>query len=159
MRAFFLILTFFALFFQGCEKKDLVFEGNKDKKPIEFPLHKVQCPKCHMEVDSLSHSVQVITNDGKTYIFDDPGCMVLWLEDNKIDPKSVTIWAYTGDTHRWIDAKKAWYSLTDQTPMNYGFGAYENRKEGYVDFETMRIKMLRGENLANPKIRKKLLNR
>ncbi len=151
------LFLFLAFFINGCEKKELVFEGNKEKKPIEFKLHEVQCPKCHMEVDTLKYAVQVILDDGKTYIFDDPGCVILWLEENKIDPKSVTIWAYAIDTKRWIDAKKAYYSLTDKTPMGYGFGAYENKKDGFITFEEMRIKMLRGENLTNPKIRKKLL--
>ncbi len=156
MRFLAIIFSLLVLFW-GCEKRELVFEGNKEKKPIEFKLHQVQCPQCHMEVDTLIHSVQLITKDGKTYIFDDPGCMILWLEDHNLNPKEVVIWAYTSDTHRWIDAKKAWYSLTDNTPMKYGFGAYEHKKKGFIDFNTMRLKMLRGENLTNPKIRKKLL--
>ena len=153
-----LILASF-IFFSGCEKRGLVIEGNKEKKPLKFKLHEIQCPQCHMEVDTLNHVVQVVLEDGKTYIFDDPGCVILWLDTNKIDPKKVVMWAYSRDTHRWIDAKKAYYSLTDNTPMKYGFGAYEKKKDSYITFDEMRIKMLRGENLTNPKIRKKLLGR
>jgi hypothetical protein len=43
--------------------------------------------------------------------------------------------------------------------MHYGFGAYENAnaKEGMIDFNEMRLRMLRGETISDPKIRKKLL--
>lgn len=40
--------------------------------------------------------------------------------------------------------------------MHYGFGAYEQPKEGLIDFNEMRTRMLRGENMNNPKIRQHL---
>ena len=63
------------------------------------------------------------------------------------------------DTHRWIDARKAFYSLNDITPMGYGFGAYEKDGAGRVDFKTMRLRMLRGETLNNPFIRQQILGK
>ncbi len=41
--------------------------------------------------------------------------------------------------------------------MHYGFGVHEDKKKGYIDFKEMRLRMLRGENMTNPKIRKKIL--
>ena len=32
-------------------------------------------------------------------------------------------------------------------------------KEGSIDFDEMRLKMLRGENMSDPKVRQKLLGR
>ena len=63
------------------------------------------------------------------------------------------------DTKRWVDAKDAFYSLADDTPMGYGFGAYEKMSEGMIDFDTMRLRVLRGETLQNPAIRKQLLEK
>jgi len=63
------------------------------------------------------------------------------------------------DTHKWIDGRKAFYSLNDITPMGYGFGAYEKNRDTFVDYETMRLKMLRGETMNNPKIKKQLLGK
>jgi hypothetical protein len=42
--------------------------------------------------------------------------------------------------------------------MHYGFGAYENAnaKEGMIDFEQMRLRMLRGETISDPKIKQQL---
>jgi len=41
--------------------------------------------------------------------------------------------------------------------MGYGFGSRERETNTTISFEEMRLRMLRGENLSDPKIRKKLL--
>jgi len=132
---------------------------NTDKVPLKIEPNKVQDPQCHMFLSSNDFAVQVITKDFKTHFFDDPGCAILWMEANKIDPKDTVIWAYSIDTKKWVDAKKAYYSINDlQSPMQYGFGVYENSAQKRIGFEQMRLKMLRGENMTNPKIRKKILS-
>jgi len=153
---YFLVLCLF-LFVSGCEKSNEAHEHNHDKKPLEFQTGEVICPQCRMPVLSLSNSVQIITSDGKTWFFDDVGCMVLWIEENKEMLNKLVIWVYAHDTKQWVDAKKAYYSLTDRTPMRYGFGAYEKAQENLISFEKMRLRMLRGLTLKDPKIRKHLL--
>ena len=152
-----LVLLSLFVFSSGCEKNNNAFEHNHDKKPLSFDLGRVQCPQCRMPVNTLTNSVQLIVSDGKTYFFDDVGCMVLWIEDNKQMLKDLMIWVYAHDTKQWVDAKKAYYSLTDRTPMRYGFGAYENEQQNLISFKEMRLRMLRGLTLKNPKIRKNLL--
>ena len=124
---------------------------------MEFKLGFIQCPQCKMEVETLTNCAQAVMRDGKTYVFDDVGCTILWMKENGLTKKDLVLWVYSHDTKKWIDMTKAYYSLTDTTPMGYGFGAYENKKEGLIGFEEMSLKMLRGENLTNPKIRKRLL--
>jgi len=149
----------FALFLLlcGCEKSNEAHEHNHDKKPLEFQTGTVTCPQCRMPLVSLNNSVQIITSDGKTWFFDDVGCMVLWIEENKEMLSKLVIWVYAHDTLQWVDAKKAYYSLIDRTPMRYGFGAYEYAQEHLISFEKMRLRMLRGLTLKDPKIRKHLL--
>ena len=144
--SFFSLVVFCLLFFcSGCEKSNDAFEHNHDKKPLEFELGTVICPQCRMPIITLNNSVQIITSDGKTYFFDDVGCMVLWIEDNKKMLKKLVIWVYARDTKQWIDAKQAYYSLTDGTPMRYGFGAYEKEQKNLISFKEMRLRMLRSE--------------
>jgi hypothetical protein len=138
--------------------KNVADVKNEKKVAINVVPNKIQDPQCHMYLSGNQFSMEIITNDLKTHFFDDPGCAILWMKANNIDPSKVTIWAYTVDTKKWIDAKKAHYSISDfQTPMHYGFGAYEKNYKGYIDFNEMRLRMLRGENMTNPKIRKKIL--
>ena len=136
----------------------VVQEGNTQKLPIKMKLHKYQDSDCGMVIDDLTYASQVIAPDGRTWFFHDHGDFVHWLS-NKPFEKSAVIWVMSRDTHKWIDGRKAFYTLNELTPMGYGFGAYEHKKAGMVDFATMRLRMLRGETMKNPKIRKQLLGR
>ncbi|NBK98221.1 MAG: hypothetical protein EOM50_09395 [Erysipelotrichia bacterium] len=131
--------------------------ANHERISLEFKNNTVQCPQCHMYLVGKKYTAQIITNDLKTHFFDDIGCAILWLKEHKIEPKMITFWVFSNDTDRYINAFKASYSLTDNTPMHYGFGAYQNWEEGRINFEEMRLRMLRGENMSDPKIRKQLL--
>lgn len=134
----------------------VVYTGNHDKKVIPIVLGKFQDSDCGMIIDDDTYASQVIAQDGKTWFFHDHGGMVHWLE-NKLFKNSAMIWVRSKDTKRWIDGRKAWYSRTDITPMFYGFGAYEKKTDNLIDFKTMILYMLRGETMANPKIKQQLL--
>lgn len=158
-----LIVLFFtgavvALFLSIAETKKMVVvkDGNTNHQPIEMEAGIYQDSDCGMVIDDLRDASQVIIKSGKSWFFHDHGGFVKWLEDKEFRD-SAKIWVMSRDTKKWIDAREAFYSLSDDTPMGYGFGAYEKKSDEYVDFETMRLKMLRGETLRNPLIRKQLL--
>jgi hypothetical protein len=134
----------------------VVYVGNDEKKPIKIELGKFQDSDCGMVIDDISYASQVVSPSGKTYFFHDHGGMVNWLSTKEFKDDAI-IWVMTKDTKRYINGRDAWYSRTDQTPMLYGFGAYEKKQEGFIDYDTMFLHMIRGEHLANPKIRKQLL--
>ena len=134
----------------------VVYTGNTDKKPIKIVLKKFQDSDCGMVIDDITYASQVISPSGKTWFFHDHGGMVNWIK-NKSFKNDAVIWVMTKDTKRYINAKSAWYSRTDETPMFYGFGAYENKTTSLIDFDTMFLHMVRGEHLGNPKIKKMLL--
>ncbi len=133
-----------------------VYEGNLQKVPIEIKFGHYQDTQCGMPIEKIEDSCQVVAPDGKTWFFDDVGCMATWIENKPFIDKA-KIWVYAKDKKEYIDARSAWYALSDSTPMFYGFGAYTEKKESYIDFATMRLKMLRGENMTDPYIRKELL--
>lgn len=135
-----------------------IVKNNTQMKVLPLKVNFTNDPYCKMLITTERNSVQVVSPDGNTWFFDDPGCMILWIQDQsfKDDAK---IWVHTIDTNRWVDAKKAWYGVTDRTEMHYGFGAREKKVDGAIDFKEMELRMLRGEHLVNPKIRKKLLGR
>jgi hypothetical protein len=133
-----------------------VYEGNTERKALNIKLNHYQDTQCGMPIKHLEDSAQAVAPDGKTWFFDDIGCLAIWMQDKSFKDKLI-IWVYAIDAKTWINAQKAWYSLTDNTPMHYGFGAYKNKKENYIDFETMQLKMLRNENMSNPYYRRELL--
>ncbi len=133
-----------------------IFEGNLDRRPVPIVLGHYQDTQCAMFIIQLQDAAQAVAPNGKTWFFDDIGCLTLWQQTNKLRDEMV-LWVYTRDTQEWVDARKAWYSRTDDTPMEYGFGAYRNRTKGLISFAEVTLKMLRGENLTNPYVRKELL--
>ena len=138
------------------QKMVVIKEGNIKKLPLEITLHKYQDSYCGMVIDDTTYLSEVIAPDGKTWFFHDHGDFILWLEDKPFKNKAV-VWVRTKDTKKWLNAKKAYYSRNDITPMGYGFGAYEKRQKDFITYDTFRLKMLRGESMNDPKIRKKLL--
>ena len=155
-----LVVIIVTLFLSLASTKNMIVikEGNLDQIPINMVVGKFQDSDCGMVINDLTDASQVIAQSGKSWFFHDHGGFVKWLEDKEFKD-SVKIWVMSRDTKKWIDAREAFYSLTDKTAMGYGFGAYENKKESYVDFDTMRLRMLRGETLKNPNIRKQLLGK
>lgn len=132
---------------------------NLEKTPLAFEPNTVKDPQCNMLLQGVEHSVQLITKEGKTYFFDDIGCAILWCRDQKVALEELTLWIYDTKGKRYIDAFSAYYSITEETPMHYGFGAHETKSEERISFEEMRLRMLRGENLTHPQVRKKLLGK
>jgi len=136
----------------------VIKEGNTKKLPLEIVLGKYQDSDCGMVIEDLTYASQVVAPDGKTWFFHDHGDFVHWLKDKSFKDKAV-IWVRTVDTQRYIKAQNAFYSRTDITPMGYGFGAYEKNQKDFISFDDMRLKMLRGETMNNPKIKKQLLGK
>jgi len=154
-----LLIAIIATIFISIAKKEApiaVVKGNTEFKPLPIKLNKTNDTQCAMLIKSERNAAEVIAPDGRTWFFDDPGCMVLWLKDKPFKDKA-KLWVHTIDTKKWIDAKKAKYGVTDHTEMHYGFGAREKETNTTIDFNEMVLRMYRGENLTNPKIRKKLL--
>lgn len=155
---FIIIAIVVVVFISMSEQKKMVVihTGNYDKKPVDIELHHFQDSQCGMTIESKINSVQVVAPDGRTWFFDDMGCMAKWYEHIKFKDEAI-IWVYATDTKKYIDGRKAWYTRVANTPMHYGFGAYENKQDGFIDFNQVILHMIRGENLTNPYVKQKLL--
>jgi len=152
-----IIVTLF-LSISTTQNMTVIYTGNNEKKPIDIVVGKYQDSDCGMVIDDLTYASQVVAPSGKTWFFHDHGGMANWLKNKSFKDQAI-IWVMTKDTKHYIDGRKAWYSRTDDTPMHYGFGAYEHKQTDFIDFNTMFLDMVRGENLTNPKIRQLLLDK
>ncbi|NWF67322.1 MAG: hypothetical protein HXX81_07650 [Campylobacterales bacterium] len=161
MKKFVFVLTFFMFigliiyYLNSSSSNIVVVNNNYQQKVLNIELNKTQDAHCGMIIDSFDFSAQIASKDGRTWFFHDLGGIPLWLRDKKL--QDVKIYVYTIDSKKWIDAKSAYYSRVENTPMNYGFGAYEFNKENFVTFNDMCELMLKGENLTNPHVKKQLL--
>ena len=146
---FFIIVLL--LGFSACEKKN----------PTE--LHGVHwdrdmCERCKMVVSDRQHATQVINPaTGRSTMYDDIGCAVLWFEEEKVDwAPEAKIWVIDITTGKWIDARTALYDTNNITSMAFGFAAHENNSsvksgEEIIDFEEMSKRIFKIEAKQNRK--------
>ncbi len=149
-----IIVVFMSL--ASSQQMIVIKEGNTQQLPLKMELNKHQDSDCGMVIEDLHYASQVVAKSGKTWFFHDHGGFINWLKDKDFQDE-VVIWVMSRDSKRWINARTAYYSSTDITPMGYGFGAYEKQFDTYIKFEEMKLRMLRGETMNNPAIRKRLL--
>lgn len=134
----------------------VILEGNLSQQAQEMVPGKYQDSECGMIIQDLNHACQVVSPQGKTWFFDDLGCLAAWLATRPFKDEA-RVWVKDLNTDTWIDGRSAWYSRRIETPMLYGFGAYTQYQEGFIDFQTMQNYMLQGETLANLSARKRIL--
>ncbi len=134
-----------------------IFLGCEDDNSVTKELVTRICPQCNMPLpDSNIHTAKIDKNGDVTY-FDDIGCTILWARDKKLDLRKVKVRIYSNDSKKYIDPFKAHFAINKRTPMLYGFSAYEKPCEDCISFDEVIVRMLRGEHMANPKIRKQIL--
>lgn len=129
MKIFNIFLFFFAsMIFLGCQNE-------QKKMPAKIHWDRDMCDRCVMVLSDRKNTLQLQNpHTKKIHKFDDIGCLALWFKEENIDFKdSVSIWTTDAKTAEWIDARKAYYTSGNVTPMAYGYSAYANKadiKEG-----------------------------
>lgn len=112
----------------------LLLSGCEDK--VASSIGKIHwdrdmCTRCVMVVSDRHNTVQLKDpNTNKQHVFDDIGCMAIWFHTTKPSFKdSVEIWVNDASSGEFIDARTAFYTTQNVTPMSFGFSAYKT-KEG-----------------------------
>jgi len=88
------------------------------------------CSKCEMLISETQFASYLISD--RTYLFDDIGCMMKFIESNKDSIHETGFMDYENKT--WISGKSATFIKVSTiiTPMNYGFIAV-NGKSIFLD--------------------------
>jgi len=125
------ILVFLTIFLIGCS------DGKPKNGMAKVHWDRDMCTRCVMVVSDRHNTVQVKnTINGRTYMFDDIGCMILWFKDEQISWKNTAkIWITDISNGKWIDARTAYYDTENITPMAYGFSAHKSKETIKVDQE------------------------
>jgi len=151
-RFFLFFGIFFLLGISGCEKKT-------SGTAVSMHWDRDMCERCNMAISERKFAVQVINpKNGKVHKFDEIGCAVLWMDEEKIPWKEkAIIWVNDAKDGSWIDARKAKYTDGAITPMAFGFAAYSDKtlpedKKVY-DFATISQKIQEIEAKNSQKVR------
>jgi hypothetical protein len=137
------------------KKSIVVTQNNDNKQALTIKLGEYTDRYCNMSITKIEYSAQAIMPNNDTFFFDDVGCMISWLKEQK-NNTNIILWVYAKDIKQYIHPQYAWFTINENTPMEYGFGAYSIKKENMIDFDTMRLKVYRGETLQNVLIKQNI---
>jgi len=154
MKKFNIILLLITLFaFNGCQKK-----SSNGVEQIHWDRD--VCARCVMAISDRKFAAEIVNpKTKKAYKFDDIGCAVLWLKENKIPwSDSAKIFVKDGKSGKWVDARSAKYTNDAISPMGYGFKAFSLKNapkdKKLYNFDYVQKKIIKIENMNNQKVGK-----
>ena len=86
--------------------------------PVDVVWDKSACSACGMHVGEPPFAAQVTTADGRSHVFDDPGCLFLWVHEHS--PAVHTMFFHDHRSERWITADRVAFVEVQPTPMGFG---------------------------------------
>ncbi|MFC4601305.1 nitrous oxide reductase accessory protein NosL [Cohnella hongkongensis] len=103
--------------------------GGKKYEAVPINEEVDVCAICKMQVKDDAYATQLTTKDGKTYKFDDLGCMNEWKQKNGTDDIGMDFVRDYNDKE-WIEFSKATfvYDSSIRTPMAYGIVSFKDRE-------------------------------
>jgi len=103
------------------------------KEPTEISQNIDSCDVCKMGISEIDSAAQMILKNGKPVLFDDVGCMVVYIQDEKPEYEA----AFVHDYHskEWIsfDQSTFVHNHSIDSPMSYHIAAFE-REDDAVSF-------------------------
>lgn len=87
--------------------------------PRPLALGQEPCTHCHMTVLTPEFAAEAVLSTGRTYVFDDVGCLLAWLGEQPERPAALWVWS-TVPGEGWLPAESAVYvhAAGLHTPMS-----------------------------------------
>lgn len=115
----------------------LVIRGGSQvpDEPVPVAWDQQTCAHCRMAVGQPGFAAELVTAEGDLYIFDDPGCLLRYLDERA--PRVHRMWFHHPTEERWLDEAQVGFRVTDASPMGWGLAAAE-RAPGTLDLAAAR---------------------
>ena len=91
------------------------------------------CGHCKMHVGDPRFAAQLQTTDGDVLNFDDPGCLLDYLDANEVSVHALYFRNHEADG--WLAETEAAFLSVEDSPMGYGIRAVPKSTEGAQDIE------------------------
>lgn len=104
--------------------------------PVEVVWNQQSCTHCRMSVGEPAHAAQIITDAGDVLVFDDPGCLLHYL-DGQV-PSVHRIWFHNSVGAGWLTDHEVGFATGATTPMGYGLAAIPATTPGALDLGAAR---------------------
>jgi len=114
------------------------FGSGGDRPPATVHWDRDQDEECGMVVSDRRFAAQAIEPGGRAHVFDDVGCMIVWL-DRQSWQSEARLWVRDRNADRWIAPEQARWRAGEHTPSAYGFGASQEAAYGSLSFDQVRL--------------------
>ena len=94
------------------------------------------CAHCRMAVGEPAHAAQLITTAGDVLFFDDPGCLMKYVDEHH--PAVHRSWFHDRAADRWLAGDDVGFVTGATTPMGFGLAATERTTPGALTLEQAR---------------------
>lgn len=101
-------------------------------RPQPVDMDGGHCALCGMRLVAPRHVAQLQTKDGRVHDFDDPGCLLRFLQARR--PR-VHARYFRGPDLRWIRGRDVAFLPGGRTPMGYGLAAVPSGTPGAVSWD------------------------
>lgn len=119
-----LLLISLIIFLSSCSNENIL-------KPVEIEYGQDICEACTMIISEKEYSAQYVYTNGKTRKFDDIGCMIDYLNDNKLESDIAAFFVRDYIHKNWINVGTAHFMHSDKiiTPMGHGIVAFARKED------------------------------
>lgn len=107
-------------------------------KPPDIAWDHVACDECGMLVGDPAHAAALITREGSTKVFDDPGCLFRYTVENA--PSVSAMWFTDGKA--WYRETQVGFTTGAVTPMGSGLQAVPVGTPGALSVGEASVKAL-----------------
>jgi hypothetical protein len=104
--------------------------------PVDLVYDHQTCAYCQMHVSEPAFAAEILTMQGEVLAFDDPGCLLLYLDEQR--PQAHAIWFRHARRDRWISRDDVAFVRTDKSPMGFGVAAVERGTPASIPLEEAR---------------------
>ena len=108
------------------------------------------CPECRMTVVPEGHAAEALDTEGRYWVFDDPGCLALYVHDHTEAFVGAAFFVQDLETKAWVAFDQASFVRADDvgSPMNYGWHAFSVRERAEAFAQTHAGTLASGGALA-----------
>lgn len=104
--------------------------------PQPVAWNRQPCAHCRMLVGEPAHAAQLVTTAGDVLFFDDPGCLLRYLDEHA--PAVHRAWFHHRGEDRWLEAGEVGFVPAPSTPMGFGLAATDRASPGAIDLAAAR---------------------
>jgi copper chaperone NosL len=113
----------------------VVRRGPLPDRPVPIVWNRESCAHCRMAIGDPSFAAQLASDTGEVWSFDDPGCLLRFVDERR--PTVHRMWFHEHGRDTWLGSAEVGFSTGAVSPMGWGLAAVP-RREGALDLDAAR---------------------